>query len=95
MQAEISNLTDREMELKLKDEDISILYILQHHILNEKGVEFAGVIVKHPLIKEFLLKITSKDNPLNILEKSIQTANDFAKNLSDSIESIFKQAKIT
>ena len=54
MQAEISNLTEREIELKLKDEDISILYIIQHHILNEKGVEFAGVIVKHPLIKEFL-----------------------------------------
>ena len=95
MQAELSNLTDREIELKLKDEDISILYIIQHHILNEKGVEFAGVVVRHPLIKEFLLKITSKDNPMNILEKSIQTANEFAKHFSNSIESIFTQAKIT
>ena len=93
MHVEISNLTDREIELKLKDEDISILYIIQHHILNEKGVEFTGVIVKHPLVKEFLLKITCSDNPVKILEKSIQSTNEFARNFSDSVESILKQDK--
>jgi DNA-directed RNA polymerase subunit L len=90
MHAEISKLTNQEVELKLKDEDISILYIIQHHLLNEKNVDFAGVIIKHPLIKDFLVKIITKEDPMEILENSIKSARDFALSFSESIESIFK-----
>ena len=51
MQAEITNYSNNEIELKLKDEDISIMYIIQHHILKEKDIEFAGIVMKHPLIQ--------------------------------------------
>ncbi|MDR4510514.1 MAG: hypothetical protein MRJ93_02270 [Nitrososphaeraceae archaeon] len=91
MHAEISKLTNEEVELKFNDEDISILYILQHYLLKEKNVDFAGVIVKHPLIKDFLVKITSKEPPLIILEKSINAAKEFGVSFSDSIESICKR----
>lgn len=93
MHAEISQLTNEEVELKFKDEDISILYIIQHHLLNEKNVDFAGVIIKHPLIKDFLVKIIAKEDPLAQLEKSIISAKDFAISFSDSIESVFKREK--
>ena len=90
MQAEIVNFSTNEIELKLKDEDISIMYIIQHHILKEKDIEFAGIVMKHPLIKEYLMKINGKGNPIDTLAKSVQSANDLLKELSNLIESSSK-----
>ncbi|HEX7142128.1 MAG TPA: RpoL/Rpb11 RNA polymerase subunit family protein [Nitrososphaeraceae archaeon] len=87
MQAEITTFSNNEIELKLKDEDISIMYIIQHHILKEKDIEFAGIVMKHPLIKEYLMKIKSKENPMDILDKSIKSADEFLKDISHLIES--------
>ena len=87
MQAEVTTFSNNEIELKLKDEDISIMYIIQHHILKEKDIEFAGIVMKHPLIKEYLMKIKSKENPMDILDKSIKSADEFLKDLSHLIES--------
>jgi DNA-directed RNA polymerase subunit L len=87
MQAEITNYTSNEIELKLKDEDISIMYIIQHHILKQKDIEFAGIVMKHPLIKEYLMRINSKANPMDVLETSVKSADKFLKDLSHLIES--------
>jgi DNA-directed RNA polymerase subunit L len=87
MQAEITNYTNNEIELKLKDEDISIMYIIQHHILKQKNIEFAGIVMKHPLIKEYLMRINSQVNPMDVLEKSVKSADEFLQDLSNSIES--------
>ncbi len=86
MQAEITNYSNNEIELKLKDEDISIMYIIQHHILKEKDIEFAGIVMKHPLIKEYLMKINGNVNPIDTLSKSVKSANDFINELSNLIE---------
>ena len=90
MQAEILDYSSNEIELKLKEEDISIMYIIQHHILKEKDIEFAGIVMKHPLIKEYLMKINGKGNPIDTLAKSVQSANDLLKELSNLIESSSK-----
>jgi DNA-directed RNA polymerase subunit L len=87
MQAEIVNYSSNEIELKLKDEDISIMYILQHHILKEKDIEFAGIVMKHPLIKEYTMKINGNENPLDTINKSVKSANDFLNEISNLIES--------
>ncbi|HKO40725.1 MAG TPA: RpoL/Rpb11 RNA polymerase subunit family protein [Nitrososphaeraceae archaeon] len=87
MQAEITNYTNNEIELKLKDEDISIMYIIQHHILKQKNIEFAGIVMKHPLIKEYLMRINSQVNPMDVLEKSVKSADEFLQDLSNSFES--------
>ena len=87
MQAEITNYTNNEIELKLKDEDISIMYIIQHHILKQKDIEFAGIVMKHPLIKEYLMRINSQVNPMDVLEKSVKSADEFLQDLSNLIES--------
>jgi DNA-directed RNA polymerase subunit L len=87
MQAEITNYTSNEIELKLKDEDISIMYIIQHHILKQKDIEFAGIVMKHPLIKEYLMRINSKTNPMDVLETSVKSADKFLKDISHLIES--------
>ncbi len=87
MQAEIVNYSSNEIELKLKDEDISIMYILQHHILKEKDIEFAGIVMKHPLIKEYTMKINGNENPFDTINKSVKSANDFLNEISNLIES--------
>ncbi len=87
MQAVITNYSNNEIELKLKDEDISIMYIIQHHILKEKDIDFAGIVMKHPLIKEYVMKIKSKENPMVILDKSIKSSDEFLKELSHLFES--------
>jgi len=91
MQAEITNYSRNEIELKLKDEDISIMYIIQHHILKQKDIEFAGIVMKHPLIKEYLMRINSKANPMDILENTLISADQFLKDLSHLIESSQKK----
>jgi DNA-directed RNA polymerase subunit L len=87
MQAEIVNYSNNEIEFKLKEEDISIMYIIQHHLLKEKNVSFAGIVMKHPLIKEYSMKINSNENPIDMLLKSVNSANSFLNDLSTSIES--------
>jgi DNA-directed RNA polymerase subunit L len=49
MFVEITDFKDNEIELKIREEDISILYVIQHELLKEKSIDFAGVIQKHPL----------------------------------------------
>lgn len=60
MHAEVLSIKDNELELKLEDEDISVMYIIQHELLKEKSVEFAGVILKHPLTREYFVRVTTK-----------------------------------
>ena len=40
MLAEIIDIKDNELELKLQEEDISVMYIIQHELLKERHVEF-------------------------------------------------------
>ncbi len=58
---------DKELEFRILDLDISVLYIIQHEIQKNTDVKFAGVILKHPLIREYMLKIlTTKSEPAKI-----------------------------
>jgi DNA-directed RNA polymerase subunit L len=63
------------------------MYIIQHHILKQKDIEFAGIVMKHPLIKEYLMRINSKANPMDVLETSVKSADKYLKDLSHLIES--------
>ena len=41
-----------EINLSVKESDIGALYIIQHELLKNQDINFAGVMVKHPLTKE-------------------------------------------
>jgi DNA-directed RNA polymerase subunit L len=43
--------------------------------------------MKHPLIKEYLMRINSKANPMDVLETSVKSADKYLKDLSHLIES--------
>jgi DNA-directed RNA polymerase subunit L len=93
MQAEIENYKSNEVNLNVS-EDISILYIIQHELLNQKEVEFAGVVLKHQLKEDFSFRIvTKKTKPLDILHKALQTSSDNALKVKEMIESEINKDK--
>jgi DNA-directed RNA polymerase subunit L len=93
MQAELENYKPNEIDLKVS-EDISILYIVQHELLNEKEVEFAGVVLKHQLKEDFSFRIvTKKSKSLDILHKALQSSSNNALKVKDMIESAVNEEK--
>ena len=95
MQAELENYKANEINLNVS-EDISILYIVQHELLNQKEVEFAGVVLKHQLKEDFSFRIvTKKSNPLDILHKALQTSADNSLKVKEMIESLVNKEKST
>ena len=83
MEMSIKSIKANEVELSIKDEDISILYILQHELLKDESVRFAGFTLKHPLTLEYDFRIVA-DDPLDALNKAIDNAISNVKVL-DSI----------
>ncbi len=92
MQAEISDVKDNEIELKIREEDISILYIVQHELLKEKSVDFAGVIQKHPLTKEYQMRVaTKRKDPMEVMQDASASAQEYSKELLGMIKSALKK----
>ena len=86
MRAEVLSAKENELELKLQDEDISVMYIIQHELLKEKSVDFAGVILKHPLTREYFIRVvTRKRDPFEVIQEASAKASDVMKELSGAI----------
>jgi DNA-directed RNA polymerase subunit L len=92
MLAEIGDLKDNEIELKIREEDISILYIIQHELLKEKSTDFAGVIQKHPLTKEYHMTVaTRRKDPMEVLHDASSAAQENSKELLSMVKSAIKK----
>ena len=93
MDAKITDSSSKEISLTITKSDIGTLYIVQHELLKESSVEFAGVIMKHPLTKEYGMRVnTSKGNPLKEIEKATKTAIEYANELKKLVNSKIKGA---
>ena len=92
MFVEIADIKDSEIELKIREEDISILYILQHELLKEKSMEFACVIQKHPLTKEYQLRVaTKRKDPMEVIHDASISAQEYLKELLSMVKSASKR----
>ena len=92
MHAEIADVKDNEIELKIREEDISILYVIQHELLKEKSVDFAGVIQKHPLTNEYQMRVaTKRKDPMEVIQDASTSAQDYSKDLITMIKSALKK----
>ena len=91
MLLELDDNDDRSVELKIREEDISVLYIVQHELLKNKNIEFAGVVLKHQLIKDYILRIISKDaSAMETLHKSVDSSIKEIQNIEQILDSQFK-----
>jgi DNA-directed RNA polymerase subunit L len=92
MRAEVLSTKENELELKLQDEDISVMYIIQHELLKEKSVEFAGVILSHPLTREYFVRVmTKKKDPFEIIQEAGTKASEIMKEISGMIKPALKK----
>jgi len=92
MLAEIIDMKDSEIELKLQDEDISVMYIIQHELLKAKNVEFAGVVLKHPLVKDYLVRVvTKREMPMEAFQDACTSASENLNLLSGLVRDAFKK----
>ncbi|HJM79285.1 MAG TPA: RpoL/Rpb11 RNA polymerase subunit family protein [Nitrosopumilus sp.] len=74
MNAEVINSEPKEISISVTETDIGVLYIIQHELLKASNVDFAGVIVKHPLTNECWMRINSSSKPLTEIKKSAESA---------------------
>lgn len=80
----------KEMSLSLKDADIGLLYVIQHELLKQSSVDFAGVIVKHPLTNEIWMRITSSGKPLGEIKKATDSAIKISEEFKQLVNSKIK-----
>ena len=92
MLAEVLDLKDDQAELKIQEEDISVMYIVQHELLNDKNVEFAGVVLKHPLLRDYILRIAArKKAPMETIYEATANAAEIVKEISSTIKAALKK----
>ncbi|MFL6490093.1 MAG: RpoL/Rpb11 RNA polymerase subunit family protein [Nitrososphaera sp.] len=92
MFVEITDFKDNEIELKIREEDISILYVIQHELLKEKSIDFAGVIQKHPLTQDYQLRMaTKRKDPMEVIQDASSSAQEYSKELLSIIKSAIKK----
>jgi DNA-directed RNA polymerase subunit L len=91
MNAQIVKSSPRETNLAINGSDIGTLYIIQHELLKDDQVEFAGVILRHPLTSEYSMRVnSSKGSPLKEILKATDSSIEFANTLKETIHSKFK-----
>ncbi len=91
MEASVVDFRDNEVNLSVKEEDIAIMYIVQHELLSNKKVDFAGIALKHPLTGEYDVRIvTESGNPLDALVESTKSAREYIETLSELVKSKVK-----
>ena len=75
MQVQVLDSSDKELNVSFSGADIGTLYVIQRELLKNSAVDFAGVIVKHPLTNECWLRVsTLKGTPIKEIEKAISSA---------------------
>jgi len=90
MNAQVISLEPKEISISITETDIGILYIIQHELLKESNIDFAGVIIKHPLTNEIWMRVTSRTKPLGEMTKAadsaIKMAEEFKKLFNSKIK---------
>ncbi|MBA4447675.1 MAG: hypothetical protein H2B07_02135 [Nitrosopumilaceae archaeon] len=85
MNAQVISSEAKEINLSITETDIGILYLIQHELLKASNIDFAGVIVKHPLTNECWMRINSSSKPLGEIKK----ATDSAIKMADEFKQLF------
>ena len=90
MNAQVISLEPKEISISITETDIGILYIIQLELLKESNIDFAVVIIKHPLTNEIWMRITSKTKTLGEMKKAedsaIKMAEEFKKLFNSKIK---------
>jgi DNA-directed RNA polymerase subunit L len=68
------------------------MYIIQHELLKERSVEFAGMILKHPLTREYFVRVvTKKKDPFESIQEASTKASEVMKEISSMLKPTLKK----
>jgi len=90
MNAQVITLEPKEISISITETDIGILYIIQLELLKESNIDFAGVIIKHPLTNEIWMRVTSRTKPLGEMTKAADSAIKMAEEFKQLFNSKIK-----
>jgi DNA-directed RNA polymerase subunit L len=90
MNAQVISSKPKEISLSITETDIGILYLIQHELLKASTTDFAGVIVKHPLINECWMRVNSNSKPLGEIKKATESAIKMAQEFNKLFHSQIK-----
>ena len=90
MNAQVISSEPKEISLSITETDIGILYVIQHELLKGSNIDFAGVIVKHPLTNECWMRINSSTKPLGEIKKATDSAIKMAEEFKQLFNSKIK-----
>ncbi|MGQ0605434.1 MAG: RpoL/Rpb11 RNA polymerase subunit family protein [Candidatus Nitrosotenuis sp.] len=91
MNVQVVKSSTKETELIIRDSDIGTLYIVQHELLKDSQVDFAGVILRHPLTAEYRMRVnSSKGSSIKEIEKAAKSAIESAQELKQLVHSKVK-----
>jgi DNA-directed RNA polymerase subunit L len=85
MHAQVVSSKPKEINLSIEDADVGLLYVIQHELLKISGIDFAGVIIKHPLTNECWMRVNSNTKPVQEIIK----ATDKALKTTDALKKLF------
>ncbi|MGQ9718594.1 MAG: RpoL/Rpb11 RNA polymerase subunit family protein [Nitrososphaerales archaeon] len=82
MEIKVLSSSERALLVDIEDEDISILEIIQHELLKDDRVVFAGWAQRHPLLKRINMRVQTKaTEPLKVLISGSSKASEKASEL--------------
>jgi len=90
MQIQVMKSDSKEASLSIKEADIGTLYVIQHELLKTSNVDFAGIVMKHPLTNEIWMRINSKTSPIkdviDATSSAIKSVDDLKKLLNSKMK---------
>ncbi|MDH3203243.1 MAG: hypothetical protein OEL81_01030 [Nitrosopumilus sp.] len=90
MNAQVISSEPKEINLSITETDVGILYIVQYELLKDSNIDFAGVIIKHPLTNECWMRINSSTKPLGEIKKATDSALKLAEDFKQLLNSKIK-----
>ncbi len=90
MQIQVMKSDSKEASLSIKEADIGTLYVIQHELLKTSNVDFAGIVMKHPLTNEIWMRINSKTSPIKDAIDATSSAIKSVDNLKGLLNSKMK-----
>ncbi len=87
MEVSVIREDEKSLELLIKDVDISLMYLLQLNLLNDKRVKNISVKKGHPLTREaYVYLLTDGSNPKIVMSDGLNRASEITKSLKDELE---------
>jgi DNA-directed RNA polymerase subunit L len=93
MKIKVLNKSEKELRIEIVGESHTFCNILQHTLLKDKHIDYAGYRIPHPLISNPIFYIRTKESksPEDALMEAVKMVNKEAKKIREAFEEALKE----